>query len=96
MAAKKPIRWLKIALAGSKSNRDGLGARIVVMTDTQTLTRVYDGKSGYLSQSRQPLYLGLGDAQKVLRIEIHWLSGTRQTIEGPIELNRLHVFEEPM
>lgn len=95
LSANKPIRWLKIALAGSKSNRDGLGARIVVTTDTQTLTRVYDGKSGYLSQSRYPLYLGLGDAQEVVRIEIHWISGTRQTIEGPIELNRLHVFEEP-
>ncbi len=95
LSQKKPPRWIEVALRGRISNRDGLGARIVVTTDTATLTRVHDGKSGYLSQSRTPLYVGLGDAKEIRRIEIRWPSDTTQTIEGPVEVGRRHLFEEP-
>jgi hypothetical protein len=50
---------------------------------------VNDGKSGYLSQSRLPLYFGLGEAESVDRIEVTWPSGVIQTVAGPIGANRL-------
>ena len=92
---RKKIRYLKMTLIGTKSNRDGLGARVTVMTKSQRLTKVYDGKSGYLSQSRVPLYFGLGDAESVERIEIQWPSGTQQALDGPIEANTAMEVREP-
>jgi hypothetical protein len=39
-----------------------------------------DGKSGYLSQSSIPLYFGLGDAQKIDRVEVDWPSGRKSVL----------------
>ena len=54
-----------------------------------TYTKIYDGQSGYLSQSRHPLYFGLGNESSVEKIEVTWPSGIKQTVEGPIEANTL-------
>ena len=70
LAEAKDIRFLKIDLQGTRSNRDGLGARVTVRTtDGRQLTRAQDGKSGYLSQSDLPLYFGLS-GMEVKQIEI--------------------------
>ena len=94
-AQKADLNFLKVRLIGTRSNRDGLGAVVSVHTRTQTYTRVYDGKSGYLSQSLLPLYFGLGPASTVERIEVQWPSGTAQTVAGPIESNQLVEIREP-
>jgi hypothetical protein len=98
LAQKKKIRWLELALIGNASNRDGLGARVTVTAGSRELVRVHDGKSGYLSQSRYPLWVGLGDLGKsttVDRIRVRWPSGKTQTLEGPIETNRRLEVREP-
>ena len=59
------------------------------------LTKVQDGKSGYLSQSSLPLYFGLGDAAKVDRVEVTWPSGVHQVIrQGIPSAGRLEIVEE--
>ena len=95
LAEAKDIRFLKIDLQGTRSNRDGLGARVTVRTtDGRQLTRAQDGKSGYLSQSDLPLYFGLS-GMEVKQIEILWPSGYDQTVTEGIELNRvIKVVEE--
>jgi hypothetical protein len=98
LAEKKAIRFLKVELEGSRSNRSGIGARVVLEAAGKRYTKVNDGKSGYLSQSEIPLYFGLGDAATVDRIRVFWPSGPlgeAQTIQGPIETNRLLVIREP-
>lgn len=87
LAEKKELRFLKIKLVGSKSNRDALGAVVQVVTAAQTYTKVHDGKSGYLSQSLIPLYFGLNAAERVDRIQIIWPSGSKQELSGPLETN---------
>jgi hypothetical protein len=94
LSDQKQLHYLKIKLIGSKSNRDGLGAKVTVTTDSQTLTKYYDGKSGYLAQSQYPLYFGLGDEKSVKRIEVQWPSGKTQLIAGPVEANQLLTIEE--
>ncbi len=74
LSEKQPIHWLKIKLSGTASNRDGLGATVRVIAGGTTLTKFNDGKSGYLSQSSLPLYFGLGDTQKIDRVEVAWPS----------------------
>ena len=48
-----------------------------------SLMRAVDGKSGYLSQSDLPLYIGLGTAARADTVEVRWPSGKRQVLPGP-------------
>ncbi|MCB1037070.1 MAG: CRTAC1 family protein, partial [Acidobacteria bacterium] len=90
----KKIHYLEVRLVGTRSNRDGLGARVRVVAGDRTLTQIQDGKSGYLSQSSVPLYFGLGAATKADRVEIDWPSGAHQVIKDGIPVNgRLEVVE---
>lgn len=92
---RSDFRFLKIRLRGSKSNRDGLGARVQVTAGGMTQTQIQDGQSGYLSQSIFPLYFGLDTAISIERIDITWPSGNRQILEGPLEPNQELVIAEP-
>jgi hypothetical protein len=88
LSEQQDIRYLKIDLVGTKSNRDGLGARVTVSAGEQSYLQVHHGQSGYLSQSDQPLYFGLPGADPVDEIRITWPSGKEQVLAGPIETNR--------
>ena len=92
---KEDLSWLKVELVGTKSNRSGIGATVAVHAGESAYTKVFDGRSGYLSQSLYPLYFGLGAAEEVDRIEVSWPSGQEQVIEGPIAANTLQVVTEP-
>ena len=76
------------------SNRDGLGAVVTVSAGDLRITQIADGKSGYLSQSRLPLYFGLDTEESVDRIEVVWPSGVRQTLPGPHTANQLITIKE--
>jgi hypothetical protein len=89
LSEKRPIHWLKVKLSGIQSNRDGLGAKVVLKAGGSTYTKVHDGQSGYLSQSQIPLYFGLNEATQVDEIVVRWPSGKKQVVAGPIESNRL-------
>ncbi len=95
LSDRREIHFLKVALRGTKSNRDGLGAVVRVTFAGRTLTQVYDGQSGYLSQSSKPLYFGLGDAESVDRIEVVWPSGSKQVVTDDIAVDDLIVLREP-
>ncbi|MEZ4886670.1 MAG: CRTAC1 family protein [Chitinophagales bacterium] len=91
---KKDIQYIKIKLVGTASNKDGIGAKVVVKTENKQYTKVNDGKLGYLSQSVYPLYFGLGDANSISKIEVIWPTGKQQTITDEIVLNDLMTINE--
>jgi hypothetical protein len=95
LSEKKALHFLKVKLVGAKSNRSGIGARVAVTAAGKTYVKENDGKSGYLSQSDFPLYFGLDDAASVERVRVLWPSGAEQTLDGPIEVNRLLTIREP-
>jgi hypothetical protein len=95
LAERRTVHWLKIRLVGTKSNRDGLGALVRVHAGGRVQTRAHDGKSGYLSQSAMPLYVGLGEAKAIERIEVLWPSGTRQVLEKDLPVDALLEIREP-
>jgi hypothetical protein len=76
--------WLGISLVGSKSNRDGIGSRVVI-TDTNERKQIFDvSTSGsYLSANDSRIIVGLGRAAGVKSIEVRWPSGRVQTIINP-------------
>jgi len=82
------LHFLEVKLVGTKSNRDGLGAKVTVKSGANTYTKVYDGVTGYLSHGLYPLYFGLGDSETVESIEVVWPSGGKQAVAGPIESNQ--------
>ncbi len=94
LSEQPSLNYLKIEVIGSESNRDGLGATVLVHIGEQQMLSVHDGKSGYLAQSRMPHYFGLGSTDLVDKIEINWPSGTRQTVSGPIPSNQLLTIRE--
>jgi hypothetical protein len=73
-------KHLSVSLTGSRSNRDGIGATVIVVTDKGSYTRYQDATSGYLSHCSLPMYFGLGDATRVERVEVAWPSGEKQTV----------------
>ncbi|MDP6553374.1 MAG: FG-GAP-like repeat-containing protein [Pirellulaceae bacterium] len=91
---KQDVHFVKVALTGTASNRDGLGATVRVQTSQGTYLKTHDGKSGYLSQSSYPLYFGLGDAGEVTKIEVTWPSGTVQVVDGPVAVNSVVAITE--
>ena len=94
LAAKKDIRFLKVKLVGTESNRSGIGAVVEVEAGGKRYKKVNDGQSGYLTQSDFPLYFGLGEASSVDRITVQWPSGEEQIVKGPIDTNKLHEITE--
>src|SRR6202051_2206202 len=67
--------WLVISLRGTRSNRDGYGARVQVNGQTRFATSA----GSYLSASDKRLHFGLGAAEKA-KVEIIWPSGIHQTL----------------
>jgi enediyne biosynthesis protein E4 len=74
--------WLEFALQGSKSNRDGIGAKIKITAGGKTQYDQMTTASGYASSSAGPVHFGLGDAKIADEIEIRWPSGMVQTLKN--------------
>ena len=76
--------WLGVLLSGSKSNRNGIGARLTV-TDTGGKKQVFDVTTAgsYLSSNDPRIVVGLGAASAVRSVEVRWPSGRVQTLPNP-------------
>lgn len=84
--------WIEFELRGTKSNRFGIGARIVVEAGGYEQIREIDGGNGYSGQSAKRAHFGLGSALTVKRVEIHWPSGTVDSID--VAINNCYVANE--
>jgi hypothetical protein len=74
--------WLDIALRGTKSNRDGIGARIKVVTKGGAQYNHMTTSVGYASSSDGPVHFGLGPETHADVVEIHWPSGIVQILQN--------------
>jgi hypothetical protein len=86
--------WLELALQGTKSNRNGIGAKIRVIAGGITQFNEVSTASGYASSSAGPVHLGLGAAKSADEIEIRWPSGTVQVLKS-VEADRIVPVIEP-
>ena len=76
----KSGHWLDLALRGTKSNRDGIGARIKLVSKSGTQYNHMTTSVGYASSSDGPVHFGLGTDTRADSIEVHWPSGIVQTL----------------
>ena len=85
--------WLQVRLQGVKTNRDGVGARIKLTAGDLTLTDEVHSGRGYQSHYGMRLHFGLGNRDKVDRIEIRWVGGGVDILEN-IRADRLVTITE--
>ncbi len=86
--------WLGLSLVGTKSNRNGIGARLTV-TDSAGKKQVFDANTSgsYLSSNDPRIMVGLGTASGVRKVEINWPSGNVQVVTEP-QFDRYLVINE--
>ena len=80
IAAKKN-NWVKIRLVGTKSNRDGIGAKVWVHTSETTQFKEVTCGGSYASDSEHRLLFGIGAQERLQSIKVQWQSGHLQTID---------------
>jgi hypothetical protein len=85
--------WLAVELQGTKSNRQGVGARITYRAGGVKRIREVRAGGGFESSSSVPPLLGLGKADKVDELTIRWPSGIVQTLKDIPANRKIHVVE---
>lgn len=85
---------LKVALQGTQSNREGIGAIVAIETKAGTQVRYAHPGNGFMSYNDRDLTFGLGDATEVARITVRWPSGVAQSLED-IPANQQVLITEP-
>ena len=81
-------------LRGTRSNREGIGAVLILETDRGTQVREVKSGGSYLSSSDPRVVFGLGTDAKIRKLEIRWPSGAVQTLNG-LALRKYTVVTEP-
>lgn len=84
--------WIELDLAGTLSNRDGVGAKVYATAGGVTQLREQNGHQHRWSQNHQRIHFGLGQNATV-DLRIVWPSGTVQTFEN-LNSNRLYEIRE--
>jgi enediyne biosynthesis protein E4 len=86
--------WIGIRLTGTRSNRDGIGASVELLTSSGTKQYATVTTAGsYLSASDRTVHFGLGD-QRPATLTIRWPSGTVQQVNHP-DIDRVVEVTEP-
>ena len=67
--------WLTVALVGTASHRNAIGARVTVATNGRTFVDEVRGGGSYYAQNDFRLHFGLGDATAVTRVVVRWPNG---------------------
>jgi hypothetical protein len=85
--------WVNLRLVGTRSNRDGIGAKVTVEAGGRQQVREVRSGGSYVSHNDMRVHVGLGRAAVVDRVTIRWPSGQVDTIAG-IAADRFYVVRE--
>jgi hypothetical protein len=84
-----------VNLIGTRSNRDGIGAKLRLVSEDGSEQYAFASTSGsYVSANDKRVHFGLGKSRKVKLLEITWPSGIVQPIES-IAANQILPVREP-
>lgn len=76
----RPGNFVMLWLEGSKASRSAIGARLVAKIGERTIERQVMGAQSYLSISDLRVHFGLGPAEKIDELTIHWNGSEKQVI----------------
>ncbi len=86
----EPNHWIELKLTGTRSNRDGIGARVQIGNQYNDMTSAVS----YASSSLVPVHFGLGMTASLDRIEIIWPDGKHQTLRN-VKADQVLAVREP-
>lgn len=93
-SASDPPAYLRVALTGTDSNRDGIGARIELEAEGHVQERLVKSGSSYLSTSECVVTFGFDEgAPEIDRLTIHWPSGRTEEVGAVAPNQTVHVVE---
>ena len=87
--------WLTLKLVGHKSNRDGIGAEVLLKTSAGIQLATGSTGGSYLSSSDKRVHFGLGAETRLATIEIRWPSGIQQTLHD-VAADQILQVDEPV
>ena len=87
--------WLLLKLAGSRSNRSAIGARVAVTAGGRTQIDEVRSGGSYLSQNDLRLHFGLGGAERADSISVRWPSGEKTVLKDVVVDQVLTINEQP-
>jgi hypothetical protein len=94
---RTPNHWLQVTLVGTLSDRDAVGAEVVVKLTSGALHAWNVAGDGYLSSNEKVVSFGLGIAASVERLTVRWPNDTTQIFNDVAVDQRLIVIEnEPL
>lgn len=85
--------WVGFRTAGTKSNRDGVGARVEVYAPSLRRMREVHAGGSYLSGNDPRVHFGLGARASVDSVVVHWPSGIRE-VRRKLAVDRYHTLVE--
>jgi enediyne biosynthesis protein E4 len=85
--------WIAFRTIGSKSNRDGIGARITVKAGARALVDEVRSGSSYISNNDMRVHFGLGAASKIDSVQVRWPSGLVERFEN-LPVDFIHPLKE--
>jgi len=91
--ARNSNHWIAFRTIGTRSNRDGIGARLQVQAGKRTLVAEVRSGSSYNSSSDMRVHFGLGAVTKVDSIEVRWPSRLVERFAG-LPADKIHALKE--
>jgi enediyne biosynthesis protein E4 len=88
-----PNHWVELRTIGTKSNRDGIGARITVQVGKRALVDEVRSGSSYISQNDLRVHFGLGTANRIDSVTVRWPSGLVEHFSD-ISVDSIHALTE--
>lgn len=85
--------WVELRTIGTKSNRDGIGAKITVQAGKRALVDEVRSGSSYISQNDLRVHFGLGTANQIDSVKVRWPSGLVERFNG-ISVDSIHTLTE--
>jgi hypothetical protein len=85
--------WITFKAVGTRSNRDGIGAKISVKNGERTLVDEVRSGSSHISQNDMRVHFGLGTATKAGPVEVRWPSGLVERFEN-LSVDAIHTLKE--
>jgi hypothetical protein len=92
-AIRSQNHWVAFRATGTRSNRDGIGARISVKAGKRTLVDEVRSGSSYISQNDLRVHFGLGAVTSAEDVRVRWPSGLEENF-GTMSADAIHELRE--
>ena len=90
---RSPNHWIAFKTVGTRSNRDGIGARITVKISKRIMVDEVRSGGSYISQSDMRVHFGLGSVEKVDSIQVRWPSGLVEQFDN-VRVDTINTLKE--